>query len=182
MLRHPDTAAVFGFNPIAGGKEAGPHSPGALVPWQVSPPGLATGTGCENSRNVPSASSPPPVCACRAFCARTGPAEMVCGFSRARAPTDTQRPGGCPAGTALCPGVSPDGGGSDKWHIPEPGWNKEAGLGKAAGMRHPGGEGRERERGHRTPIGANLEPQVGKAAGAGRESRSRRGPRLRPAK
>lgn len=137
---------MFGFNPIAGGKEAGPHSPGALVPWQVSPPGLATGIGCENSRNVPSASSPPPVCACRAFCARTGPAEMVCGFSRARAPTDTQRPGGCPAGTALCPGVSPDGGGSDKWHIPEPGWNKEAGLGKAAGMRHPGGEGRERER------------------------------------
>lgn len=44
--------------------------------------------------------------------------------------------------------------------------NKDAGLGKAAGkaveMRHPGGEGRERDRRHR---GADLVPQVGKAPG-----------------
>lgn len=74
--------------------------------------------------------------------------------------------GGTSAGTSFRPGVSPDGGDSNKCQVPDKAGNKDAGLrraaGEAVGKRNPEGEGTERGRRHR---GADLVPQVGKASG-----------------
>lgn len=164
---------------LAGAGAAARGCHGATVPRQVLPPGLGTGTRCKDTRNVPSASSPPP---------RVPPARnRVClsGFrypqQRSRDAYGSQhllavpehpRPrggragvlaGGTPAGTSLWPGLSPDGGDSDKVAGPGPrlGTKNGAGEGEAVGTRHPGGEGRQRGRRHR---GADLVPQVGKAS------------------
>lgn len=95
-----------GLARLGGGRGRGRRTWGAMVPWQVLPLGLGTGTRCKDTRNVPSAASPSAGAAGTERYLRVGfsvaaPGQPRCLWrsvpaSCARAPTLTQRPGGCP--------------------------------------------------------------------------------------
>lgn len=182
---------------LAGAGAAARGCHGATVPRQVLPPGLGTGTRCKDTRNVPSASSPPP---------RVPPARNRVCLSGFRYPQQRSRDAygsphplavpeharprggragvladGAPAGTSLWPGLSPDGGDSDKWQVPDPGWEQRAGLGKARQW----GRDIPEARGDREAVGTGGPTwchRWERHRGAGRGSRRRRRPRLQPAK